>query len=204
MSQWDQLPADQVINSTAEALRANGFSVDVAENSEEAKIKALEHFKKGDEVFQMTSMTLDETGISKEINESGNYDAVRPKLFSMDKKSEGREMQKMGAAPANAIGSVHAVTEDGKLVIASNTGSQLPAYAYGADQVVWVVSTQKIVKNLDDAMKRIYEHVLPLESERAHKAYGVPGSFVSKMLIINKEVSPNRAHIILVKEKLGF
>jgi hypothetical protein len=113
-------------------------------------------------------------------------------------------MQMMGAVPQIALGSVHAVTEEGQLVIASNTGSQLGAYAYGSEKVVWVVGTQKIVKNLDEAMKRIYEYVLPLESERVKKAYGMERSNVSKLLIINKEVKPGRAVVVLVKESLGF
>jgi len=112
-------------------------------------------------------------------------------------------MQKLGAAPEYAVGSVHAVTEDGKVIIASNTGSQLPAYAYGSAHVIWVVGTQKIVANLEQGLKRIYEYVLPLESERLKKVYGVESN-VSKLLIINKEIAPNRLTLILVKQKLGF
>ena len=113
-------------------------------------------------------------------------------------------MKKTGAAPEYCIGSVHAVTQDGKVFIASNTGSQLPSYAYGSANVIWVVGTQKIVKDFDEANERIYKYTLPLESERARKAYGVPGSAVNKMLIVNKEVAPGRITIIFVNEKLGF
>ena len=122
----------------------------------------------------------------------------------MNRETDHREMQRLGAAPEYVIGSVHAVTEDGKVIIASNTGSQLPGYAYSADHVIWVVGAQKIVKNVDEGIKRIYEYVLPLESERAHKAYGVEGSFVSKLLIMNREPNPNRIKIILIKEPAGY
>jgi hypothetical protein len=110
----------------------------------------------------------------------------------------------MGAAPEYVVGNVHAVTQDGKIIVASNSGSQLPAYTYGSSKVIWVVGTQKITKNLDSGMKRIYEYVFPLESERAHKAYGVPKSFVSKLFILNKEQTPTRITIILVQESLDF
>ena len=93
---------------------------------------------------------------------------------------------------------------DGKVLIASNTGSQLPAYAYGASKVIWIVGTQKIVNDLEDGMKRIYEYTLPLESERAQKAYGVAGSAVSKLLIVNQEVTPGRITIIFVPENIGY
>jgi hypothetical protein len=114
-------------------------------------------------------------------------------------------MQKIGASPEFALGSVHAVTEDGHLLIASNTGSQLPAYAYGSAKVIWVVGTQKIVPNLETGIKRIYDYVLPLESEHINKLYNLTmGSFVSKLLIINREPIPGRLTIILVKQPLGF
>ena len=131
------------------------------------------------------------------------YDPVRAKL--MDKATPADRKRELGAAPEWTIGSVHALTTDGKLIIASNTGSQLPAYAYGAAHVIFVVSAQKIAKDLDEGMKRLYEHVLPLESERANKAYNITsGSFISKLLIINREIQPGRITVIIVNEKLGF
>ena len=115
-------------------------------------------------------------------------------------------MRKMCAAPDFTVGSVHAVSEDGHLLIASNTGSQLPGYAYSAG-MIWVVGAQKIVKDLDEGMKRLREYVLGLETVRARKAYGLPedwNSFYSKILMFRREVSPSRAKIVLVGEPLGY
>lgn len=200
---WDTLTSDQSINNAVENLKKAGIEAIAVENGEEARKKVLEMLPEGAEVFAMTSRTLDTIGLPEEINESGKYNAVRPKLMKMDRKTQGVEMQKLGAAPQWTVGSVHAVTEDGKVLIASNTGSQLSAYVYGASHVIWVVGTQKIVKTLDEGTKRIYEYVLPLESERLKKVYGVPSN-VSKLLIINKEIIPGRVTLIFVKEKLGF
>ncbi len=198
------IPSASVIGATVQKLTVNGFTTLVVDDRTAAKEKVLEMIPPNSEVFTMTSVTLEEIGIAKEINESKDFISVRNKLYGSDKKENNRVAQQMGAAPEYAIGSVHAVTEDGKLMIVSNTGSQLPAYAYGADHVVLVIGAQKIVKNIDEGMKRIYDYVLPLESDRAHKAYGVPGSNISKLLIINKEIKPNRITILLVKEILGF
>lgn len=198
------LASNETIDTTLQALEANGITTVVAENKEEAKNKVASLLPGGAEVMSATSVTLSETGIEELINESGNYDSVKHKLSAMSRETQSGEMQKLGAAPEWIVGSVHAVTQDGKVVVASNTGSQLPGYTYGAQHVIWVVGAQKIVKDLDDAFKRIYEHVLPLESERAKKAYGVPGSNVSKVFILNKEITPKRITLILVKEKLGF
>ncbi len=203
MNTWNTVANTATIEKTAAALKEHGIDVIVVENNEEAKKKALELVPQKAEVMTMTSETLRETGLEQEINNSGNYDTIKAKLALMDRTTQNSQMQKLGAAADYSIGSVHAVTEDGKVVIASNSGSQLPGYAYGSSHVIWVVGAQKIVKNLDEGIKRIYEYVLPLESERAHKAYGVDGSFVSKLLIFNKE-RPGRITMILVKQPLGF
>ena len=205
MANWDKLASERSIQNTVKALEQNGIEVTVVNRGKEAKEKALEYIPEGSEVMTMTSVTLDTIKLSEEINKAdGKFRPVRDRLYAMDRNTQAQEMNRLGTAPEFAVGSVHAVTEDGHILIASNTGSQLSAYAYGALHIIWVVGAQKIVKNVDEGIKRIYEHSLPLESERAKKAYGVPGSAVNKILIVNKEVQPRRIKLILVKEKLGF
>ncbi len=132
--------------------------------------------------------------------ESGRYSAVKQTLATLEDESQKK---KLGAGPDWAVGSVHAVTQDGHVLIASNSGSQLPAYAYGAQHVIWVVGAQKIVKNFDQGLQRIYEHSFPLEDQRAQKAYG-EGSFVSKVLVVNREKAANRIHLIFINEVIGY
>lgn len=204
MAKWDLLANDQVIGNTIRALKKNGVETVVVASGVDAKEKVLELIPDGSEVMTMSSVTLNTIGLTDEINKAnGKFRPVRDRLYALDKNTQAQEISRLGAAPEFAVGSVHAVTEDGHVLIASNTGSQLPAYVYSAGKVIWVVGTQKIVKDTDSAMKRIYEYVLPLENERAKKAYGV-SSNVSKLLLINKEIVPERITLILVKEKLGF
>ena len=200
---YGELANEEAIQKTIRALRSNNFKVEVVENKEEAKKKVLELVPAGAEVFTMTSQTLEAIGVDKEINESGKYNALRLKLYAMDRNTQAREMAKLGAAPDWVVASVHAVTLDGHLLIASNTGSQISSEAYAAGKVIFVVGTQKIVKDIQEGIKRIYEYSYPLEDERAQKAYGVH-SGVNKILIINKEIMSERTTVILVKEKLGF
>src|SRR3982750_1538721 len=144
---FNTLASDETRNKTVEALQANGVNAIVVETGEEAKKKALELLPKGAEVMTMTSITLETIGVTQVINESGEYDSVKNKLNKLDRATQSRETQKLGSAPEWTIGSVHAVTEDGKVVVASNTGSQLAAYTYGSDHVIWIIGAQKIVKN---------------------------------------------------------
>src|SRR5258708_782851 len=206
MNNWNKLAKKKQIDETVKNLTANGMTAIVVNNEDEAKAKVLELIPENSEVMTMSSETLRLSGITDAINESSKFESVKVKLSKMNRETDSLQMQKLGSAPEYAIGSVHAVTEDGQVIIASNTGSQLPAYAYGSAHVIWVVGTQKIVKNLDDAMKRIYDYVLPKESVRLAKQYDIPGlqSNVSKLLIVNKEFNPDRVTIILVKESVGF
>lgn len=197
------MATEDQIQKTVASLTANGFVVAVTSTSDEAKKKIFEILPKGAEVLTMTSVTLDTIGLTSEINDSGAYVSLRKKIMALDRNTQGKEMAIIGAAPDWSIGSAHAVTEDGQLLIASATGSQLPAESYGAGNVIFVVGIQKIVSTLEDGIKRIYEYSLPLENVRAQKAYGMQSS-VNKILIINREFRPERIHVIFVKENLGF
>lgn len=200
---YGELASASSIEKTVSELAKKGIMAVVVENGQAAKEKVLEIIPTGAEVMNMTSMTLESTGIVDALSEPGKFDFIWKKLEKMNDKTEGMEKRRLGVAPEWVVGSIHALTEEGEVIIASATGSQLPAYAYGAPHVIWVVGAQKIVKNLDEGMRRIYEYAFPLEDERARKAYGM-GSGVNKILIVNKEFTPGRITVILVKEKLGF
>jgi len=198
---FTKLASDEAVQRTAQALKDNGIETFVVESEEEAKRQVFELLPEGAEVFTGTSQTLEALDIPEAVDEK--YDSVRVKLSKMDPKTQQREMIKMGAVPEYMVGSVHAVTEGGIVVVASNTGSQLAGYAASAAHVIWVVGTQKIVSDIDEAIKRIYEYTYPLEDIRAQDAYGIHSN-VSKLLIVNKEVNPDRTKVVLVKEKLGY
>ena len=202
-NKWNKIADKRIVEKTIDALKKRGIDAYFVKNSDEAKKKVLEIIPERSEVMTMSSVTLDSSGISSEINNSKKFNAIRDKLYSMDRNQQKIEMNRLGAAHEYAVGSAHAVTEDGMVLIASNSGSQLPAYAYGSGKVIWIVGAQKIVKNLDEAFKRIYEYTFPLEDARAKKAYGM-NSNVSKILIVNKEIQPERIILIFVDEVLGF
>jgi acyl-CoA hydrolase len=207
MKDWKTIPSMAVIEKTIKALESNGIEASVAANAAEAAKMIQALIPAGSEILTAGSVTLDALGLAKEFNESGKYESVKGKFSKMDAKVQGREMRKMGAGPDIALGSAHAVTETGSILFASFTGSQLPAYAYGAGTVIWVVGAQKIVKDVDEGFKRIWDYVLGLESARARKAYNMPdtfSSYPSKILVFNRELQPGRAKLIIVNEPLGF
>lgn len=201
--EFAKLASDERIERAMKALEANGIHAVIAETGEEAKRIFFELVPEGSEVFLGASVTLETIGIQNEIDKSGRFEALRPKMFAMDRATQGREIRKLGGAPDYAAGSVHAVTENGEVLIASKTGSQLGPYASGAGKVIWVVGAQKIVKDFNEGMRRIREYSVPLEDVHMQQLYKT-GTGLNKILIVNNEFRPDRITMIIVKEKLGF
>ena len=197
--------SDETIARTADALRAKGYAVHVVEDGEEAKNLILDLLPEGAEVGQGASTTLELIGVTHEIDESGRFDAVRKHTRSMDRSTpEGlRAMRKLGVGPDWYVNSAHAVTADGTIVIASNTGSQLAPLAFGAGEVIFAIGSQKLVPDLETAMRRLETHTLPLENVRMQGLYGTD-SEIKKLLIIHKEFRPGRFTVVLIKEPVGF
>jgi hypothetical protein len=194
---------EATVKRASAALEANGIKVLRAATAAEAKEIVLALIPEGAQVHHGASQSLEESGIIDAVNTSGRYEHVRPKLMGMDRKTQGDEIRRLGAAPDVMLGSVHAVTETGSLITASMGGSQLGPYASGAGRVILVVGTQKIVSDLEEGLRRIDEYAYPLEDARAQLAYGIR-SAVNKVLIINREVVPGRITVVFVDEVLGF
>lgn len=195
------VPEDR-LQRAAEALRGNGFTVHVVDSPEEARLLVVGLVPPDRSVFTATSETLRLSGIAEEIDHSGRFDSVRKRQEGMDPKAQRDELRRMGAAPDYVLGSVHAVTEAGQLVIASATGSQLAPYAAGAARAIWVVGAQKVVPDLDAAFRRIEAYAYPLEDQRARVAYGV-GSAIRKILVINGDL-PRRSTVVLIRDAIGY
>ena len=157
---WDfaKLASDEQIERTARALEEGNINVMIAEHGQEAEQMVLGLLPEGAEVFTASSQTLQQLGIPDALARSEQYTLVREQLKQMDPKTQQREMEELGATPEYILGSVHAVTEDGHVLVASNTGSQLAPYAASARHVIWVVGAQKIVKDLEEGRRRIEEY----------------------------------------------
>jgi acyl-CoA hydrolase len=196
------MPDEQELASTVTALEEHGFSVEIVDDLDAARKAVLARIPEGSSVMTNTSVTLDQAGIPDAINNGGRYDSARAKMAALDFATQVREMKAIGGQPDYALGSVHAVTRDGTLVIASASGSQLASYAWGAANVIFVVGAQKLVPTLGAARERIYQHSLVLEDARAIAAYG-QHSQVGKILEIHSEL-PGRIHIVLIRQVAGF
>lgn len=194
-------PADR-LRRAADALTANGFTVEILDDVAAARARVKELIPEGASVFTAASETLRLSGIDEDLNASGRYEAVKPRVLAMDRVARADDVRRLLASPDFVVGSVAALTETGSLVAASATGSQLPAYAGGA-RAIWIVGAQKVVPDLETALRRVEDHALPLESARARAVYGQP-SAVNRLLVLNAELLPGRGTVLLLREAVGF
>jgi acyl-CoA hydrolase len=202
-SEFRQLATEEQITKTVQALEAHGIRVVVFKTGEEARTYVLDLIPSGAEVYNSPSRTLELIGLAEDIEHATRFQSVRARLHTLDRVTQRNEMRKLGASPDVLVGSVHAITEQGEVLIASAVGSQLGPAASGAGAVIWVVGTQKLVRTLEDGFRRIREYSYHLENERTHQVYG-QGTAINKLLIVNGEAYPGRITIVLVKEDLGF
>jgi acyl-CoA hydrolase len=196
-------PADRArLESVVKALAERGLDARIVSEPAEARAAVDQLIPDGALVYNTTSRTLDELGISDDVRSATRYRCTRTHTETLDPATQMDEFRRHVATMDVVLGSVHAVTEDGHVVIASASGSQLAPYAFGASRVIWVVGAQKIVNDLDEAFARIEQHSLPLESERLQEVYGQP-SIIGKQLVISHE-RPGRITMLLLEDAIGF
>jgi ketosteroid isomerase-like protein len=195
-------PAERLERAAA-ALAEHGFTVEILDDAAAARTRVSDLIPAGAGVFTPASETLRQSGIDADLNAGGRYESVKARGQTLDRVKDLAEIWRLMSAPDVIVGSVQAVTETGSLVLASASGSQLPAFAGGALRAIWVVGAQKVVPDLPAALRRIEDHCLPLESARAQAAYGQP-SAVNRLLILNAEPHPGRGTVLLLREAIGF
>jgi hypothetical protein len=200
---WETLPDAQTLERTAEALRANGFKVDVVPDRKAALSAVGSLIPDGADVMTGSSATLDAIGVTKMLSD-GNHPWVnlKGKIVAEQDPLKKTELRRQATFADYFLGSVHAVTQTGNLVAGSASGSQLAAYAYGGNNLILVVGAQKITANLEEALLRLREHSVPLEDKRM-KGLGMRATILSKILIYEREPWRN-VHVIIINEKLGF
>lgn len=203
---YETLAAKETVTKTAEALRANGIEALIAENGADALAQIKEFIPKGASVMNGASRTLEQIGYIEYLK-TGQHglDNLHEMILVEKDTAKQAELRKQAALSDYYLGSAHALVETGEFVIASNTGSQLPHIVFTSPNLIFVVSTKKIVPTLAGAMRRLEEHVVPLEDKNVMEKYQVR-TMLSKIVIFRREnpMMGRKVRMILVNENLGF
>jgi LUD domain len=203
---WERLPSQETIGRTVAALKGRGINAEFVPNRQEALDRVTSLIPAGAELMTASSRTLDEIGFLA-LLKSGDHHwtSLNDVVFAEKDPAKRAELRRRSVNVDYFLGSVHAITEAGETIVASASGSQIPSYAFTSKNVIWVAGAQKIVRDLDEGLRRLREHSLNLETARM-KSLGFPGSMIAKILIVEREPAllGRKVSMILVNEKLGF
>lgn len=203
---FDTLASQDSINRTVAGLQERGIEPIVVEDGNAALDKIKELIPKGASVMNGASMTLKEIGFVDYLKSGKHgWNNLHEAIVKEQDPQKQAELRKQALLSDYYLGSVHGLAETGEFVVASNTGSQLPHIVFSSPNLIFVVSTQKIVPTLSEAIERLEKHVIPLEDERMKEEYGV-GTLLSKIVLFKHEnpIMGRKVRLVLVKEKLGF
>ncbi len=193
------------IEKTIKSLEEKGYEVSLVKSGSEALKEIVKTIPEGSSVTNGSSVTLEQIGyIDLVENEKQNWLDLGTKIRKEEDQEKRAKMRKDSSISDYYVGSVHALIENGDYLVASNTGSQLPHIVFTSN-LIFVISTKKIVSNLSEAMQRLTEIVVPLEDEHMKKLYGT-GTMLNK-IVVSKGEAPmigRKVKFILVEEDLGF
>ena len=191
------------IQRTVEALTARGMEAVLVPSGQAAMEKLLEMVPEGSEIFDSTSETLDYIGFSEYVKSNPRYRNVRDAVDLESDPAKRRELHRMATVAEYIIGSVQAIAETGEVLVASGSGSQIGAYAYGAKYVILVAGTQKICPTLSDALARVRGFTLDKHDQWLQQQGRKPGP-IGKLALLEREPVAGRIRVILINQDLGW
>ena len=203
---YDTRATSEIIAQTVEGLKARGFNPSIVGTKADALEKIKELIPQGASVMNGSSTTLDEIGFIEYLKAGEHgWNNVHEAIINEKDPAQQQQLRRNSVTSDFYLGSVHALSETGEMVIASNSGSQLPHLVFTSPNLILVVGAQKITATLADALERLEKHVVPLEDARALKAYGVHTA-KNKTVILHGEspMMKRNVHVLIVNEKLGF
>ncbi len=203
---YTTLANKETVQKVADALALRNVEAIVVENGVAAVAKLKELIPAGTSVMNGSSVTLEQIGFVDYLKgDQHGWNNLHKAIVEEKDPAKQAALRKQALLSDYYLGSVHALAETGEFVIASNTGSQLPHIVFSSANLIFVVSTKKIVPTLSDAMQRLMEHVVPLEDKHMQEKYGV-GTAVNKIVTFNNEnpMMGRKVRMILVNEDFGF
>lgn len=205
--QWETLPNRETIARTLDAVRSRGINAELVSTSQEALDRITKMIPEGAELTTGASKTLEEIGFTQLLRTGAHkWKNLKDQILAEKDPAKQAEMRRhQSAAVDYFLGSVHAISERGEIIAVSASGSQIPSYSYASKNVIWVAGAQKIVRSLEDGLRRVREYSLAREGERM-RSLGFPGSVIGKILIIEREPTQLQRNLtlLLINEKLGF
>lgn len=204
--EYNKLASADSIMTTIAKLAEHNIEGIVIDSGAAALAKLKELIPAGASVMNGASVTLETIGLIDYLkSDKHGWNNLHAAVVAEDDPVKKAALRQRAVHADYYLGSVHALSETGEFVIASNTGSQLPHIVFTSQNLIFVVGAQKIVPTLADALKRLEEYVVPLEDKHMQEKYGV-GTYPSKIVIFKREAAmmQRKVRVLIVNESLGF
>ena len=203
---FDQLADQSSLDKTTSNLKTKGYHIVVVDTGDQALKKIKKLIPSGASIMNGSSVTLEQIGFVDLLkSDSHGWNDLHAQITAENDAGKRAQLRRQSILSDYYLGSVHALVESGEFIIASNTGSQLPHIVSTSPNLIFVVSTKKIVPDLDSAFKRLEQHVVPLEDQHMQDLYKIHTA-KNKVLVFHGEspMTKRQIHFILVKQNLGF
>lgn len=203
---FDALASIEVLAKVTQGLTERNFLPETVQTGADALARVKELIPAGASVMNGSSRTLEQIGFVDYLKDGAHgWNNLHATVLAEKDAEKQKVLRRQSVLSDYYLGSAHAITESGEIVIASNTGSQLPHLAFTSPNLILVAGIQKIVPTLQDAFERIQAYVMPLEEVNMQQKYGAHTAR-NKTLILHGEnpMHGRKVHVILVSEKLGF
>jgi hypothetical protein len=203
-STLDAHAVPQIDEPLLDALADRGFDPLVAATPDAARELVLSLLPKGGLVSAGGSTTLDQIGLTDTLAASADVRYGNTEWLAVDDDAQRLAVRKRNSIFADVyLGSVQAVARTGHVVGSDAGGSRQGPYVWGPARVIWVAGANKIVDDLEAALRRVHEVALPREAARM-RASGGSGSSVNKLVVYEREPIAGRTTLVLVDAPLGF
>lgn len=201
------------INNLIKTLQKNNINGYMVESKEEL-ISQIEAIVEKDSVVSVGgSMTLFELGIIDYLRK-GRYEFLDRYKDGLSPADIEDIYRKSFFADAYFT-STNAITEEGELYNVDGTGNRVAAMLYGPKKVIFIVGTNKIVKDMDEAVKRVREIAAPLNTKRLNRKTpctkvghcmdcSSPERICNEYIVIKRQRDKSRMHVIFINENTGY
>jgi hypothetical protein len=204
---------ERQVERTIEALKSNRIPAVFFSTTEQAREGIVEMIPPGSSVGIGGSITLGQLGLIEEVQKRGFtvLNPIQPKLTDEEKMS----LRRKAIVSDVFLASTNAITEDGKLFNIDSIGNRVGAMFFGPKKVIVVAGTNKIVKDLDEAILKVQERTAPLNAKRLKIAAPcvqsgecedceVPARICNIWVVIHKKPRLTDMQVVLVGEVLGI
>ena len=204
---------DIKINNTVASLRNNNINAFKVSSCNELIDRINELLKEGDVVSCGGSQTLFETGVIDYLR-SGRYEFLDRYDKSLNNASLKELYRKSFSANAY-FSSANAITENGEIFNVDSNGNRVAPMLYGPDKVIIIIGENKIVKNIDEAVKRNKYLCAPANTTRMEcrtpcvktgrcMDCSSPDRICCEYTLIKKQKDSSRMYVFILNEEYGF